>query len=178
MEQGISQKFEVVKTDPETGIVKRRVIRVPSKEYDQFTFEFFRNKGRGELDGHFVSNDTPLGERGRGKVFRYRRSASQYEHTVVNYEIQNGVARFIGFKGVIAEGYPITTCHTEEGDLLQVELKSPKIALTDAKEANKLRWVFRITQQFNSELLNEVEEAEDPDDEIQKDVNKEDKLNR
>ena len=78
------QRFEVVYTDQETHIVRRKVIPFPSDEFNKLAVKLFDDNDKA-LTGHFVDNDTPLGERGRGKVFHYRIRSSHYEDKTVNY---------------------------------------------------------------------------------------------
>ena len=112
-----------------------------------------------------MDNDTPVGERGRGKVFHYRLKSSHYQSKTINYEIKDGVIRFIDFNGLIVDGYRIDTRHSEDGDLLEVDLKKSKFAPTDAKEVNRIRYVLWAIQKFNNELLEEADSEDMPEGE-------------
>lgn len=150
-----AQRFEVVHTDPDTHIVHRKVIEFPSAEFNELAFALF-NDDSDEYTGHFVPNDTPLGERGRGKIFHYRLKSSHYQDTVINYEIKDGVIRFIDFPGILVDSYNVGVRKTEDGDLLEVDLGKEKFAPTDGKEVNRIRYVLWAIQRFNNELLEEA----------------------
>ena len=172
------QRFEVVYTDQETHIVRRKVIPFPSDEFNKLAVKLFDDNDKA-LTGHFVDNDTPLGERGRGKVFHYRIRSSHYEDKTVNYEIKDGVVRFIDFTPITADGYLINVRHSEDGDLLEPDLKKSKFAPTDGKEGNRICWVLRAAQKFNNELLEEVGDEDDDEnlDEEVDDLNSESESN-
>ena len=154
-------RFEVVRTDPNSHIVRRWVIRFPGQEFNELAVKLF-DPNDNTYRGHFVDNDTPLGERGRGKVFHYRLKSSHYQSKTINYEIKDGVIRFIDFNGLIVDGYRIDTRHSEDGDLLEVDLKKNKFAPTDAKEVNRIRYVLWAIQKFNNELLEEADSDDMP----------------
>lgn len=164
-------RFEVIRTDPESHIVRRQVIPFPSEKFNELAVKLFDANDK-TYTGHFVDNDTPLGERGRGKVFHYRLKSSHYQSETINYEIKDGVVRFIDFNGLIVDGYRIGTRHSEDGDLLEVDLKKSKFAPTDAKEVNRIRYVLWAIQKFNNELLEEAD-SDDMDDEDEKEENSE-----
>lgn len=154
-------RFEVVRTDPNSHIVRRWVIPFPGQEFNELAVKLF-DPNDNTYRGHFVDNDTPLGERGRGKVFHYRLKSSHYQSKTINYEIKDGVIRFIDFNGLIVDGYRIDTRHSEDGDLLEVDLKKNKFAPTDAKEVNRIRYVLWAIQKFNNELLEEADSDDMP----------------
>lgn len=154
-------RFEVVRTDPNSHIVRRWVIPFPGQEFNELAVKLF-DPNDNTYQGHFVDNDTPLGERGRGKVFHYRLKSSHYQSKTINYEIKDGVIRFIDFNGLIVDGYRIDTRHSEDGDLLEVDLKKNKFAPTDAKEVNRIRYVLWAIQKFNNELLEEADSDDMP----------------
>lgn len=157
-------RFEVVRTDPNSHIVRRWVIPFPGQEFNELAVKLFDPKDK-TYRGHFVDNDTPVGERGRGKVFHYRLKSSHYQSKTINYEIKDGVIRFIDFNGLIVDGYRIDTRHSEDGDLLEVDLKKSKFAPTDAKEVNRIRYVLWAIQKFNNELLEEADSEDMPEGE-------------
>lgn len=154
-------RFEVVRTDPNSHIVRRWVIPFPGQEFNELAVKLF-DPNDNTYRGHFVDNDTPIGERGRGKVFHYRLKSSHYQSKTINYEIKDGVIRFIDFNGLIVDGYRIDTRHSEDGDLLEVDLKKNKFAPTDAKEVNRIRYVLWAIQKFNNELLEEADSDDMP----------------
>ena len=160
--------FEVERLDEKTGIVSRRVIEWPSPDFDEIVGELFDDES--SVTGRFVSNDIPLGERAHGKVFKLRTSSSRSNELTVNYEIKDGVARFENFKEVLSDGFVIGVRHSEEGDLLKVNLGKAEFAPTDVKEVSRIRWVLRAIYNFNSELL---EEAADSDDDEEDTTNSE-----
>lgn len=167
-----AQRFEVVHTDPDTRIVRRKVIPYPSEEFDELVVKLF-DPNNNDYTGNFVPNDTPLGERGRGKVFHYRLKSSHYQDVTINYEIKDGVTRFIDFNGITVDGYKIGTRKSEDGDLLEVDLKKSKFAPTDGKEVNRIRYVLWAIQRFNNELLEEA--GTEDDDELEETDESEDK---
>lgn len=167
-----AKRFEVIRTDPDSHIVRRRVIPFPSEEFNELAVKLFDAKDK-TYRGHFVDNNTPLGECGRGKVFHYRLKSSHYQSKTINYEIKDGVIRFIDFNGLIVDGYQIGTRHSEDGDLLKVDLKKSEFAPTDAKEVNRIRYVLWAIQKFNNELLEEADSDDLTEDDNEDTINKE-----
>lgn len=164
--------FEVIETNPQTGIITRRVIKQPSDEFDAIIADVLDGDNP-NVQGTFVANDIPLGMRGRGKEFHFRLKRSKYDTKIISYELRNEsrgddeiiVQRFIDFKDFVADGFTISARHTEnDGDLLEVDLQKSKFAPTDNKEVNRIRWVLRAIQKFNNELLTEVADQEDADE--------------
>lgn len=160
-----SSKFEIVRTDPDTGMISREVIPFPSDRFLELVPALI-DRDSDAITGHFVDNDVPLGARGKGKLFRYRTSTNQYDTAVINYEITNGAIRFIDFSPIMVDGYTVDVRHGEDSDLLEVDLGKQKFAPTDSKEVNRIRWVLRTLQQFNNELMNE---AMDDDSDVMED---------
>lgn len=170
--------FEVIETNPQTGIITRRVIEQPSAEFDAIIADVLDDSNP-YVAGSFVDNDVPLGMRGRGKEFHFRLKRSKYDTKIISYELRNEshgdddeviVQRFIDFKDFIADGFTISVRHTEnDGDLLEVDLQKSKFAPTDNKEVNRIRWVLRAIQKFNNELLTEVADQEDADEDALED---------
>lgn len=173
-----SRHFEVIETNPQTGIITRRVIEQPSAEFDAIIADVLDDNNP-YVAGSFVANDVPLGMRGRGKEFHFRLKRSKYDTKIISYELRNEshgdddeviVQRFIDFKDFIADGFTISVRHTEnDGDLLEVDLQKSKFAPTDNKEVNRIRWVLRAIQKFNNELLTEVADQEDADEDALED---------
>lgn len=167
-----TRHFEVIETNPQTGIITRRVIKQPSDEFDAIIADVLDGNNP-NVQGTFVANDIPLGMRGRGKEFHFRLKRSKYDTKIISYELRNEsrgddeiiVQRFIDFKDFVADGFTISVRHTEnDGDLLEVDLQKSKFAPTDNKEVNRIRWVLRAIQKFNNELLTEVADQEDADE--------------
>lgn len=150
--------FEVERLDPVTGIVSRRVILQPGAEFDEIVTQLFDENS--PVKGHFVSNDVPLGDRAKGKVFKYRATSSQISEVTINYKIVNGAPRFVGYKDLLSDGYVISVRHSDVGDLLEIDLGKSKFAPTDGKEVTIIRRIFKSVQEFNNELLGEVDDDE------------------
>ncbi len=145
-------------TDPETGLVSTKVILRDSDEYEEY-FTRLINSNDQSVVGKVVSDDTALGEVTRGKVYHYRRGAhgSSYSDTTIQYRFDDdGNLRFEDFTPINIAGRIIDVKHGEDCDLLGVKIGDQVIALTDAKEANVMRWLFYSTQKFNNGLQQEV----------------------
>lgn len=159
--QGRTSRFEITHTDPDTGIVTRKVVEFPGPEYDDVTSMLFTKQN--DYSGKFVSDDTPLGEQGKGKIFHYRQGGrgSSYSNVIVKYQVADGAIRFIDFKDIQAGGYSISVRHDDDSDYLEVDLGHSKFAPTDGKEVARIRWVLYATQKFNNELMQELNAEDD-----------------
>ena len=150
--------LEVRITDPETGLVSTKVILRDCDEYEEYFTRLIDSSDQSVV-GKVVSDDTALGEVTRGKVYHYRRGArgSSYSDTTIQYRFdEDGNLRFDDFSPTSIGGRVIDVKHGEDCDLLGVKIGDQLVALTDAKEANTLRWLFYSTQKFNNGLQEEV----------------------
>lgn len=157
-----THRIEISVKDPKTGVISRRVIAFPSKEFLEIVPKLIDKEDNGTT-AKFVENSVPLGNRGKGKVFRYRTSHGQYFETVINYEIIDNEIKFIDFEPMIIDDYTVDVRHSKDGDLLEIDLGKERFAPTDSKEVSRISRLLRYAQKFNNELINETMDEDDSD---------------
>lgn len=168
----VTKRFEVTYVDKDTGLIRKEVFQPGSNEFN-LAVGYASDPSFPNITGKYVDNSTQLGLVGKGKKLRIRKGKTVYTDEQVNYEIKDGSVRFIDFKPFIVLGYSINKRDTDDGDLLEVDLKKDKFAPVDPRETKDITYLLRAIQHFNSELLEEAENDDDEFDNQENDSSKE-----
>lgn len=175
----VTKRYEVTYMDPDTKLIRREVLNTDSDEF-KVAVSYVSDPDFPNITGKFVDSDTPVGLVGRAKRLRIRKGKTVYTNEQINYEIKDGSVRFIGFKSFIVLGFTINKRETDDGDLLEVDLKKSKFAPVDPRETKDIAYLLRSVQRFNADLLEESDTDDDDfdsDDSDSSDDDKEEKPN-
>lgn len=163
-----TDKYYFEEFNKETGMTTKKVVKFGSKEFLEFLQHTQDPEQRNYVAGPqgFVSNDTPLGVTGSSKVFRVPRGRrSDSKSQTINYVFENGVPRFRGFKPIEVDGFTVDRKQTDDGDMLKIVLENNEISIADITVANHLRYLIRGVQEFNEQMLQELDDHEEELDE-------------
>lgn len=163
-----TDKYYFEEFNKETGMTTKKVVKFGSKEYLEFLQHTRDLEQRNYVAGPqgFVSDDTPLGVTGSSKVFRVPRGRrSDSKSQTINYVFENGVPRFRGFKPIEVDGFTVDRKKTDDGDMLKIVLENNEISIADITVANHLRYLIRGVQEFNEQMLQELDDHEEELDE-------------
>lgn len=161
----VTKRYEVTYMDPDTKLIRREVLNTDSDEF-KVAVSYVSDPDFPNITGKFVNSETPVGLVGRAKRLRIRKGKTVYTNEQINYEIKDGSVRFIGFKPFIVLGFTIDKRETDDGDLLEVDLKKSKFAPVDPRETKDIAYLLRSVQRFNADLL---EESDTDDDDFDSD---------
>lgn len=163
-----TDKYYFEEFNKETGMTTKKVVKFGSKEFLEFLQHTQNPEQRNYIAGPqgFVADDTPLGVTGSSKVFRVPRGRrSDSKSQTINYVFENGVPRFRGFKPIEVDGFTVDRKQTDDGDMLKIVLDSNEISIADITVANHLRYLIRGVQDFNEQMLQELDDHEEELDE-------------
>ena len=163
-----TNKYYFEEFNKETGMTTKKVVKFGSKEFLEFLQHTQDPEQRNYVAGPqgFVSDDTPLGVTGSSKVFRVPRGRrSDSKSQTINYVFENGVPRFRGFKPIEVDGFTVDRKQTDDGDMLKIVLENNEISIADITVANHLRYLIRGVQEFNEQMLQELDDHEEELDE-------------
>lgn len=163
-----TDKYYFEEFNKETGMTTKKVVKFGSKEFLEFLQHTQDPEQRNYVAGPqgFVSDDTPLGVTGSSKVFRVPRGRrSDSKSQTINYVFENGVPRFRGFKPIEVDGFTVDRKQTDDGDMLKIVLENNEISIADITVANHLRYLIRGVQEFNEQMLQELDDHEEELDE-------------
>lgn len=170
----VTKRYEVTYMDPDTKLIRREVLNTDSDEF-KVAVSYVSDPDFPNITGKFVDSDTPVGLVGRAKRLRIRKGKTVYTNEQINYEIKDGSVRFIGFKPFIVLGFTINKRETDDGDLLEVDLKKSKFAPVDPRETKDIAYLLRSVQRFNADLLEESDTDDDDFDSDDSDSSDDDK---
>lgn len=153
-----TNRFEVTYVNPDTRQIETRVIDPNTPEFMKLALMAMDGT---QVKGKFVSDDTPLGIKGRAKQFHYRRGSTYADQTIKYHIDDDGVARFDDFKPFMVLQYLINSESTDDGDLLSVDLRDSKFAPTDRREVNNMAYILKRVQEFNQEMMTIPDESDE-----------------